>query len=94
MNVNNENIINIKDLKKNYFQARESIRKSFFSNYSGIKNNKQNSDLIDNEQKNLPGTRVDEGVERPMNAKCDLGGPGRALGGPRAPRRWISMRAF
>ncbi len=47
MNVNNENIINIKDLKKNYFQARESIRKSFFSNYSGIKNNKQNSDLID-----------------------------------------------
>ena len=47
MNVNNENIINIKDLKKNYFQARESIRKSFFSNYSGIKNSKQNSDLID-----------------------------------------------
>ena len=47
MNVNNENIINIKDLKKNYLQARESIRKSFFSNYSGIKNNKQNSDLID-----------------------------------------------
>ena len=47
MNANNENIINIKDLKKNYFQSRESIKKSFFSNYSGIKNNRQNSDLID-----------------------------------------------
>ena len=47
MNTNSENIINIKDLKKNYFQSRESIRKSFFSNYSGIKNNRHNSDLID-----------------------------------------------
>ena len=30
MNANNENIIKIKDLKKNYFQSRESIKKFFF----------------------------------------------------------------
>ena len=44
MKCNNENIINIKDLKIIF--TRESIRKAF-SNYSGIKNNKQNSDLTD-----------------------------------------------
>ena len=47
MNLNNENILNIDELKKIYLKERLSIKKIFFSNYSGIENNKQNSNLID-----------------------------------------------
>ena len=47
MNLNNENILNIDELKKIYLKERLSAKKNFFSNYSGIENNKQNSNLID-----------------------------------------------
>ena len=47
MNLNNENILNIDELKKIYLKERLSAKKKFFSNYSGIENNKQNSNLID-----------------------------------------------
>ena len=47
MNLNNENILNIDELKKIYLKERLSVKKKFFSNYSGIENNKQNSNLID-----------------------------------------------
>ena len=46
MNLNNENILNIDELKKIYLKERLSVKK-FFSNYSGIENSKQNSNLID-----------------------------------------------
>ena len=44
---NNENILNIDELKKIYLKERLSVKKKFFSNYSGIENSKQNSNLID-----------------------------------------------
>ena len=47
MNLNNENILNIDELKKIYLKERLSVKKKFFSNYSGIENSKQNSNLID-----------------------------------------------
>ena len=47
MNLNNENILNIDELKKIYLKERLSVKKNFFLNYSGIENSKQNSNLID-----------------------------------------------
>ena len=47
MNLNNENIFNIDELKKIYLKERLSVKKKFFLNYSGIENSKQNSNLID-----------------------------------------------
>ena len=47
MNSINEKELNVNQLKKTFIEEKESIKKSFFSNYSGIKNNRHNSDLID-----------------------------------------------
>ena len=46
MKLKNENISDINELK-NIYTERKFIKDSFFLNYSGIKNNKQNSNLID-----------------------------------------------
>ena len=47
MKLKNENISDINELKNIYTKERKFIKDSFFLNYSGIKNNKQNSNLID-----------------------------------------------
>ena len=53
MKLKNENISDINELKNIYTKERKFIKDSFFLNYSGIKNNKQNSNLIDKIIKNF-----------------------------------------